>query len=224
MTSASPYSSPWRDISAPLHPNFPTWPGDPPLVIEVTLDCACGDAATVRRLTLGSHTGTHVDMPAHFLPDGATLDDLDLERLSGAAWVLDARGQSHITADWLRPQLEKIPQDDPRRFRVIFRTDNSNVDWTQLPFNTNFVAIAPCAAQCLVDFGITVVGIDYLSVEAFDAPEPLTHRALLGAGVLIVEGLVLGEIPAGPCELIVLPLAIANGDGAPARALCRGRF
>lgn len=202
------------DISIPISTTMPTYPGDPAVTIEPMLQIAQGDAANVSRLAFGNHTGTHVDPPIHFIPGGKTADQLDLNILIGAARVIDLTHVEHqITANDLA--RARIPGGTTR---VLFKTRNSML-WEQTEFQKNFVGIGWDAAQWLVEHKIKLIGIDYLSVETFGASEPRTHRTLLGANIIVVEGLNLMNIKPGKYTLICLPLNIKHGDGAPARAV-----
>ncbi len=202
------------DLSVPISPDMPTYPGDPAVSIEPVLQIAKGDNANVSRLSMGDHTGTHVDPPVHFIPGGVTVDHLDLNTLFGTVRVVDL---TQVTGEITAQDLEnaRVPPPDPR---LLLKTRNSSY-WGQREFQKDFVGIASDAAQWLVDHGVRLVGIDYLSVEPFHAAEPKTHRTLLGAGVIIVEGLNLVQVPPGDYTLVCLPLKIKNGDGAPARAI-----
>ena len=203
-----------HDISISISPSMPTYPGDPAVSIEPVLQIAKGDAANVSRLSFGDHTGTHLDPPAHFVPGGKTVDQLDLSVLYGPARVVDMTHiEKEITADDLA--RAKLPK---HAVRILCKTRNSEY-WDRQGFQKDFVAFAWDAAQWLVDRGITLVGIDYLSAELFGVSEPNTHRILLGAGIIIVEGLNLKSISPGNYTLACLPLKIQNGDGGPARAI-----
>lgn len=202
------------DISIPISTDMPVYPGDPAVTIEPVLQISKGDLANVSRLSFGNHTGTHVDPPVHFVPGGRTVDQLDLDTLYGLAIVVDMLPiEKVITASDLdRAKLS------PRTQRMLFKTRNSEL-WDKSGFQKDFVAFSPDAAEWLVAHGVRLVGIDYLSAEAYSAPQPLAHRALLGAGVIIVEGLNLSNIAPGDYTLACLPIRIKNGDGAPARAI-----
>ena len=202
------------DISVPIAPTMPTYPGDPPVAIVPQLEIARGDAANVSHLALGNHTGTHFDPPLHFIPGGKPVDQLDLQTLCGRARVIDfTRVQREITAADLA--RARIPRNVTR---VLFKTSSSRM-WARAGFQKNFVGVAWDAAEWIVARGIQLVGVDYLSVETFGAPEARTHATLLGAGVIIVEGLNLAAIQPGTYTFIGLPLKIQNGDGAPGRAI-----
>jgi arylformamidase len=203
------------DISVPLSPTLVCYPGDPQVEITAVTDIAQGDVANVSRLTLSSHSGTHLDAPRHFFSQGVAIDALDLRQLLGPARVCTLSSTTHITAADLSPlQLDGVK-------RVLFRTVNSSL-WEQSEFQPHYVALTASAAQRLVDIGVQLVGIDYLSVDAFERQDCPVHRLLLSAGVLILEGLDLRAVPPGDYELLVLPLRLHNGDGAPARAVLRG--
>jgi arylformamidase len=203
-----------HDISVPIHPSMPIWPGDPPVTIEPASRIARGGHSNISRLSLGNHSGTHLDPPIHFIPGGQTIDQLDLRVLYGPARVLDlTHVEQAITIEDL--QAAKL---DQREIRILFKTRNSLL-WTKPGFQTGHVGLARDAAQWLVDRGVKLVGIDYLSVELFNSPEPFAHRALLSAGVIIVEGLDLSTISPKSYTLACLPLLIKDGDGAPARAI-----
>ena len=203
-----------HDISIPISPTMPTYPGDPTVTIDHVLQIAKGDNANVSRLSFGNHTGTHLDPPVHFIPGGKTVDQLDLNTLYGPAQVVD---MTHVERAITARDLERI--NLPKRaVRILFRTRNSDL-WQRPGFQKNFVAFTGDAAEWLVQRGVKLVGIDYLSAELYDATEPRAHRTLLGAGVIIVEGLNLQAITPGNYMLACLPIKIQDGDGAPVRAI-----
>jgi arylformamidase len=207
------------DVSVPVSELTPTYPGDPHIEIEQWAALARGDAANVSMLHLGAHTGTHLDAPAHFIEGAPPVSSLSLDVLIGEARVLEmpadvrAIEASHLAAEDL---------DGARR--VLFKTRNSAF-WANMAegFRTDFTYITPGAARALVELGVQLVGIDYLSVEQFKSDGFATHTTLLSNGVVILEGLDLREVAAGTYELICLPLRISggSGDGAPARAVLR---
>ena len=204
------------DVTRVLQPGMPTWPGEPGPELTPIKQMSAGQPADVSHLALGVHTGTHVDAPRHFIPGGAGVESLPLTTLVGPATVVGIEDQSAIKVD----ELERSRLDGVER--VLFRTRNSD-EWLDSAFQEDFVHLEPEAARWLASRGTRLVGVDYLSVESFEAAEGLTHRALLGAGVVIVEGLDLREVVPGDYMLACLPLKIAGSDGAPARAvLTRG--
>ena len=198
------------DISLPISELTPVWPGDPAVAIQRPLDAG----PWVSQISLGSHTGTHVDPPAHFIAGGATIDQLPLETLLGPAWVACVPEEKAITAAILTQA--NIPAGTTR---LLLRTRNSEHLSGNLKFDPDFAALAPDAAGWLLAQGIRLVGIDGPSIELFATPGEPVHHALLGAGVVVVEGLALAAVPSGAYQLICLPLKVAGGDGAPARVV-----
>jgi arylformamidase len=160
------------------------------------------------------HSGTHVDAPAHFIPGGAGVEALDLNVLVGPALVVEAKEADMLSADVLKEL--PIPAHTER---VLFRTRNSD-RWArgEREFSKDFVAITGDGARWLVAHGVRLVGVDYLSVGSFSEVDR-THRTLLNAGVIPVEGLNLSGIEPGVYQLVCLPLRIMGADGAPARAI-----
>jgi arylformamidase len=205
----------WRDVSVPLHSGMVHWPDNPPVSIERMLDISKGDNANVSSLSMGSHTGTHMDAPVHFLNDGRSLDRMELEATVGPARVIEIDDQEAILAEAI--ENEDIQPGD----RILFRTRNSLSDWWLQPFKTDFVYLTHEAAELLARRRVRTVGVDYLSVGGYKRDGAQTHRALLEAGIWIIEGLRLNQIEPGDYELICLPLLITGADGAPSRALLR---
>lgn len=202
------------DVTVPVSPSMPVYPGDPSVSVEMTAKMDQGDVANVSFLKFGTHTGTHVDAPHHFIDGAMTVDEIPLNLLIGRARVVEI-SSAVITAE----VLEEL--DFTEDARVIFKTRNSYL-WTEKEFNKEFVYISKDAAELLVENGVKVVGIDYLSVEQFGFETPDVHRILLGSGAVIIEGLNLSEVEPGDYELICLPMKIEGGDGAPARVVLRG--
>ena len=208
------------DITVPISNQTPVYEGDPAVEIETARDMAKGDGANVTSLCFGAHTATHVDAPNHFIEGTRKVHELDLEKLIGPARVveIDERATAISAEDVKNARLEGVE-------RVLFKTRNSGF-WgdTGAGFRKDFTYIQPDAARELVNLGIKLVGIDYLSVEAFGGSKGHpTHVAFLEKEVVIVEGLDLREVPPGDYELICLPIKISSekGDGAPARAVLR---
>ena len=192
------------DISLPLSPATPVYPGDPPLTIERLSEARGGESFALSRITLGSHTGTHVDPPAHFIPDGATVDELPLGACIGPAFVADmASGIGPLGPGLL---MTAVP---PHTERLLLRTVGAESGGRPLTAAT---------AHQLVRHGIRLIGIDRLSVAPEETPGEV-HRIFLAAGIVILEGLDLSHVPGGNYTLICLPLKLAGGDGAPARAI-----
>lgn len=202
------------DVSLPLAPGLPTYPGNPPFELHPLKRIADGDSSNVSRLLLGTHTGTHVDAPKHFIDHAAGVDALQLDLLIGRARVVGIDRRGGITADELA--AAGLRED----IRVLFKTPNSAL-WNRSTFHEDYTHLSEGAARYLVDQGVKVVGIDYLSVEEFKKAGAPAHRALLGSGVIIIEGLNLSEAEPGMYEMYCLPLLVAGGDGAPARVVLK---
>ena len=204
------------DISVPISESLVVWPGDITVRMEQSSHLARGDAATVTHLEMSAHTGTHVDAPAHFILEGDDVASLALDTLIGPALVAAYSGDGHITAEDLAAM--SIPAGTTR---LLLHTKNS-VIWEQgataATFQKDFIGITEDGARWLVEHGVRLVGIDYLSAAPFTASVP-THRVLLEAGVIILEGINLSGIAAGAYELCCLPLKLAGSDGAPARTV-----
>ena len=205
------------DITLTLSPELPCWPGDTAYELEHVQKIDDGATANVSSLTMSAHMGTHVDAPDHFLNNGKTVEKLALSVLSGRAYVLYLPEVDLITAAIL--EQAEIP---PRTRRVLFKTRNSEYWSRQLKdFQTDFVALSPDAAQYLVDRGVKLVGIDYLSIAPYHQGL-VTHQILLKAGMVILEELDLSAVSPGRYTLFCLPLKLAGSDGAPARAILIG--
>lgn len=207
----------WIEISVRVTPELVTWPG----VVEgferaSEASFEAGDGMEVSRLHMGAHTGTHVDTPRHFIRGAGDIESYPLDAFVGPAVVLAIPdGDLIVTSD----HLEAIEQSRPER--VLFRTTNSGWSTRETEFREDYVALDESAAQWCVDRGVKLVGVDYLSVEPFDADQrnyPV-HKTLLGAGIVVLEGLDLAGVETGDYELVALPLLIPGSDGAPARAL-----
>jgi arylformamidase len=192
-----------------------TYPGDPVVSVERISDMSAGATANLSILSMSTHTGTHVDPPIHFVADGATIDQVSLETLIGPARLIDMRDVASIGARELEDA--KLPANTER---VLFLTDWS-ARWAEASpaFPEHFTAVTAPGAEWLVERGIRLVGTDFISIEGSEDPMFPVHRMLLGANVVIVEGLDLREAFPGPYTLWCLPLKIRDGDGGPARAV-----
>jgi arylformamidase len=204
------------DVSLPIDPDLLVWPGNPGVAITPTSRISRGDSSNVSEVRLGSHTGTHVDPPSHFLDGGTTAHDLPLDVMIGETTVADLRGVAGPIGPGELADLS-LSEDVTR---LLLRTDNSAL-WAGDPrrFPDEYVCLSPDGARWLVDHGIRLIGIDFLSIEARGAPGHPTHRTLLEAGVVILEGLDLSGVEPGTYTLVCLPLKIVGGDGAPTRAV-----
>ena len=198
----------WHDVSIPIHNDTTVWPGDDPVKVEAATRIADGASCNTSYVALPSHTGTHCDAPWHFEDGGKRLHEVDFQRFFGEATVFDLRGKSLIHAEDLG--------ESPLPARILLKTDNGDHP-VNGPFNERFVAVAPDAAQRMVDEGVTVVGVDYLSVAPYKDSGP-THHILLQNEVFVVEGLCLQDVDGGTYPFTVLPMPLHNLDGAPCRA------
>ncbi|HHT9131154.1 MAG TPA: cyclase family protein [Candidatus Tripitaka californicus] len=201
------------DITLPINNKLPVWPGDLGILVEPSARIVDGAPANLSRIEMGSHTGTHIDAPFHFVLNGRTVDKIPLALLMGKARVIEVPDGKQAIDSTI---VESI---DPGLERVLFKTQNSKRYSSK--FIQDFVALTPNGASALVEKGAKLVGIDYLSIETYGSKEHETHHILLRSGVVIIEGLSLKNIEPGDYELIALPLKIEGGDGAPARVVLR---
>lgn len=202
------------DVTVPLAPGMVTYPGNPEFEFQAVKRISEGGSSNVSKLVLGTHTGTHVDAPRHFFDNGAAVEALPLDLLIGRARVIEVTRSGSITREDLAGS--GLHED----LRVLLKTPNSAF-WRDREFREDFTHLAESGARCLVEQGVKLVGIDYLSIEQFKKPGAPAHRALLGAGVIIIEGLNLADVEAGTYEMYCLPLPVRGGDGAPARVVLR---
>jgi arylformamidase len=191
------------DISVPIRSGMVTYPGDPIVRLERAASIASGDPVNLTRIDFGLHSGTHVDAPVHFIDGAAGADALPLNVLVGGCQVIATSDLSHSAVAQVPAEVE----------RVLFKTPNSEL-WARESFAEDFVRLDGEAASLLVERGVRLVGVDYLSVGDEDA-----HHALLQAGVVPLEGLDLRGVEPGSYELACLPLRVVGADGAPARAV-----
>ena len=205
----------WIDVSVPLHTGMVHWPDNPPVTIERELNMERGDTCNVSKMSMGVHTGTHMDAPIHFIRGGIGIDQMPLTAAIGRTRVIEIGDPVSI-----KPE-ELMGHNIQRGERILFKTCNSARCWQTDDFVEDFVYIAHEAAQYLASLGAQLVGVDYLSVGGYHVDGPETHQALLGGGVWIIEGLNLSQAEPGIYDLICLPLRIVGGDGAPARAILR---
>ncbi len=205
----------WIDISVPLRNAMVHWPGDPPVRIKRVKDIEHGDSHTLSEIAIGSHIGTHMDAPLHFIEQGEGIDKMPLDTTIGRARVIEIWDTESI-------KPEELLQHRIRRGeRILFKTRNSSRVWQTDTFIEDFVFISNEAAYFLAQSGVSVVGVDYLSVGGFKHGGSYVHKTLLGGGVWIIEGLDLSGVKPGKYDLICLPLKLDQGDGAPARAILR---
>jgi arylformamidase len=202
------------DVSVPLDRALPSYPNNLPFSLEPVKRLARGDSSNVSALHMSAHSGTHVDAPRHFFDEGTGTEALPLEMLIGRARVIDVRARGGIAAE----DLSGI--DLSEDVRLLIKTQNSRL-WGDPEFHRDYIGIAESGARYLVDHGIKVLGVDYLSVEVFKSPGAPAHHILLRAGTIVIEGLNLRDVDPGVYEMYCLPLRIVGSDGAPARVVLR---
>jgi arylformamidase len=202
------------DVSVPLDANLPTYPGNTPYSLQAVKRITRGDSSNVSTVHMSAHSGTHVDAPRHFFDKAPGVEALALEMLLGRARVIEITSRKGIGAD------ELAGLDLSEDIRVLFKTSNSRL-WGSGAFQKDYVGVTETGARHLLEHGIKLVGVDYLSVEPFKKPGAPTHHLLLGAGIIVIEGLNLRDVEPGIYEMFCLPLALVGSDGAPARVVLR---
>jgi arylformamidase len=202
------------DVTVPLDAKLASYPGNTPFSIEPVKRMAAGGSSNVSTLHMSAHSGTHVDAPRHFFDSGAATEALSLDILIGRTRVIEVPTRKAITHDDLAPF--NLAED----VRLLIKTANSRL-WGTPEFHPDYIGLSESAAKHLVDHGVKLVGVDYLSVEQFRTPGAPAHHALLGAGTIVIEGLDLRDVDPGVYDMFCLPLRIVGCDGAPARVVLR---
>jgi arylformamidase len=202
------------DVTVPLDANLPSYPGNTPFSLEAIKRIARGESSNVSSLHMSAHAGTHVDAPRHFIDQGGGADAIPLEMLIGRTRVIEVTSRKGIGPD----ELSAV--DLAEDVRVLIKTANSRF-WGTPEFHPEYVGITEAGARYVVDHGIKLLGVDYLSVEEFKKPGAPAHHVLLGGGTIVVEGLNLRDVEPGVYEMFCLPLKIVGADGAPARVVLR---
>jgi arylformamidase len=202
------------DVSVPLDGSLPNYPGNTAFTLEPIKRIARGDSSNVSTLHMSAHAGTHVDAPRHFFDEGVGAEALPLEILCGRTRVVEVSSRRAVEADDLA--ASNLSED----VRVLIKTYNSRL-WGTTEFQKDYIGISEGGARYLVEHGIKVVGVDYLSVEPFKTPGAPTHHTLLGGGTIVIEGLNLRDVEPGIYDMLCLPLRVVGSDGAPARVVLR---
>ena len=202
------------DISVDIQKGMPTYSGDPKYKSR-KLKSVEQDGYEIHRLTLGNHTGTHVDAPAHFIQGGATISELPLDILTGQVRVVEIIDKEKVGLQ----EIQNLQLEND--FRILLKTRNSSLWKNKKRFQKNYVYLTLDAAQYLAENDIKLNGFDYLSLEKFGDSNHPVHRYLLGNQVIIVEGLNLSEVDPGEYEMSCLPMKLTGLDGAPARVILR---
>jgi arylformamidase len=203
------------DVTVPIKNFMPVWPGDPQVENRLVSSIEKGEEANVTNIQMSAHTGTHIDAPKHYIKSGTAIEGLSLTTLLGEVEVVEI--------DFRNSQIDALTLIKVNRNewsqRVLFKTNNSNLRLLEKDyFNQNFTALLPDAAEYLVQKGVKLVGIDYLSIAPFENGSD-THIILLENDVVVLEGLNLADISPGIYELIALPILLEGADGSPARVL-----
>ena len=201
------------DVSVPLDATLPTYPGNTPFTLEAIKRLARGDSSNVSTIHMSAHGGTHVDAPRHFFDGAGGADALPLDLLVGRTRVIEVTARRVAAEDLAGLDLSED-------VRVLIKTHNSKL-WGSPEFHTDYVGVTETGARHLVDRGVKVVGVDYLSVEQYKQPGAPAHHVLLGAGTIVIEGLNLRDVDPGVYEMICLPIRVVGSDGAPARVVLR---
>ena len=202
------------DISVTLRKEMPLWPGSAGISLQQIKSLQSGDKTNDSVLTSDVHAGTHVEVPLHYIEGSESIDKLSLGILCGPVIVADLTSVDVITGSCL--EALHLPAGVER---LIFKTDNSEL-WNSAEFTPEYVALSEDGAEWIIDRGIKLVGIDYLSIAPYSNSQPV-HHILLQAGVTILEGINLSQVLPGRYELICLPLKLMNAEAALARAILR---
>jgi len=206
------------DISVPITTEMPIWPGDPKVETTQISAIANGDIANISTVFMGVHTGTHIDAPKHFIDSGITVEEIPMNKLVGEALVIQIDQNVKVITENV---LKTIPAINilEKTKKVLFHTRNSTF-WKKYPnqFRQDYVGIDTSGARFLQQFQLDLIGIDYLSIASYEDTE-LPHQIFLCAGIVLLEGLDLSEVPAGIYQLYCLPLKMSVCEGAPARAI-----
>ena len=202
------------DISMSLSAAMPVWPGSEKFILT-WLQTIDKDGVNESKISLNSHTGTHIDTPFHFILSGNKTGDIRLTNLIGPAVVLDCTDETEITVDFLNKADISEKCD-----KLLLKTSNSAENLIeQNIFCREYAALNHDCAKWVFDRNIHLIGIDYLSIEKYPGENNIVHKTLLGNNIVILEGLNLRDIDEGEYELIALPLKIPDCEGAPVRAV-----
>lgn len=205
----------YYELSVNISEELVAFPGDPLYQNEQVCSLAEGSHFHLSKIHLGNHTGTHIDFPSHVISGGKTSSDFPIEKLIGYGLIIDVPDkETSITKSFLEDQ--PILKND----FVFFKTKNSKISKIS-PFTDKYVYIEPEAAEELLKKGVKIVGIDYISVDKYEAEDLPVHKSLLSKDVLIVENLELNEVPVGRCKIYIMPIKINDMDGLPARIIAK---
>ena len=216
VNDSRPSSGNYYDLTTPITSNTVVYPGDPRFNIEDIVSLDSGSQFHLCHMHLGNHTGTHIDFPAHVIHGGKTSSDFPVQSLIGPGLIIEVPDQEKsITKAFVKSQTSISPNDF-----VFFKTANSKIS-KQATFTEKYVYIEPDAAEELMLKGVKIVGIDYISVDSYEAENLPVHHTFLSNDILIVEGLELNDVPIGRCEIYILPNNIPGMDGLPVRVIAK---
>lgn len=206
----------YYDLTAPITPNTVVYPGDPRFSTEAVASLESGSQFHLCHMHLGNHTGTHIDFPAHVVKGGKTSSDFPIQDLIGSGLIIEVPDTERcITKTFIESQQSIIRNDF-----VFFKTANSKLS-KQAEFTEKYVYIEPEAAEELIHKGVKIIGIDYISVDSYEAEDLPVHQSFLSNDILIVEGLELNGVPVGRCKIYIMPNNIPDMDGLPARVIAK---
>jgi arylformamidase len=201
------------DISPPVSPQSPVFPGDTPYGQQWAAQIAPGCPVNVSSLTLSPHVGAHADAPLHYDPSGAPVGALDLDPYLGPCRVIHAIGRGPLVRwDDVAHAAQALPP------RVLVRT------YARMPvdrWDPHLAAFEPAMIERLADLGVRLVGIDTASIDPAESKDLPSHQVIRRRGLRVLENLVLDEVPEGDYELIALPLKLMTADASPVRAVLR---
>lgn len=201
------------DISMPLNDQTPVWPTGEKFCLK-WLKSIDANGVNESTLSFNTHTGTHIDLPYHFIKSGGRVDNLSLDRLIGKAMVVEFKAKNNIDAGFLK--TIDISSDCNK---LLFKTSNSQFNALQIAFREDYIALSLDGGEWIVEKGINLVGIDYLSIEQYSNTENRTHKLLLENNIIILEGLLLKEVEEGYYNLFALPINVPDAEAAPVRAV-----
>ena len=211
----TPQKKKYYDLTAKISDKTVVYPGDPTFKSEDVCSLEKGSQFHLCQMHLGNHTGTHIDFPAHVIKGGKTSSHFAIENLIGSGLIIEVPDTAKsITKSFITDQ--PIMSND----FVFFKTSNSKLS-KQSQFSDKYVYIEPEAAEELLKKGVKIVGIDYISVDQYDAEDLPVHKSLLSKDVLIVEGLELNNAPVGRCKIYIMPMNVHDMDGLPARVVAK---
>lgn len=203
------------DISYPYYEGMAIYPGNPGFSMEDYYNISKGDSCNISEIRMGTHTGTHIDAPTHFIQNGKSVDRIPLEVMNGKTKVLDFTGIADIDTDNLRQSI-----NEPDSI-ILFKTDNSS-HFKDKNVLDEFVTLTYEAADYLAEIGIRMIGIDYMTVERPRTKREAgksVHNSLLKNDIVILESINLEGVDEGQYILHCFPLSIVGADGSPVRAV-----